>query len=409
MFSGIIKTIGTVTDLVQDHSCLRISICQSSPVSRLEAGASIAINGVCQTVVSTDGDDFTVVAMETTLQKTNLGKLELGTSVNIEPSLRLQDSIDGHLVQGHVQGQGRIRTIENMGIHLQVRVDLPPNILANCVPEGSVTLDGISLTIAELYHDGVMVSIIPYTLKHTTIQYWKIGDLVNAEGDMIGRYVRTLLQKDTLESRESTSTERVDLALQKLREGGMVIVFDSENRENEGDFIIPAENVTSEQINFMARNGCGLICQSITRERAQELNLPAMVQDSNALHDTAFTVSVDASKGTTTGISAGDRALTARLLASPAADKDDFCRPGHIFPIIASPKGLSERLGHTEASILLAELAGYRPSAMICEILNSDGSMARLDHLKRLSKHYDMPLLSISDLLEYSKNGENIL
>lgn len=195
----------------------------------------------------------------------------------------------------------------------------------------------------------------------------------------------------------------IEQALLDIQQGKMVIVVDDENRENEGDFIMAAELATPKAINFMATKGKGLICAPITSKIAQKLDLPLMVERLEDSMSTAFTISVDAKEGITTGISADDRAKTLNLLASEHTSPDDLCRPGHIFPLIAKAGGVLEREGHTEASIDLCELAGLKPAAVICEILNEDGSCARLNDLVKIAHKYELKIITIENLVEYKK------
>lgn len=197
----------------------------------------------------------------------------------------------------------------------------------------------------------------------------------------------------------------IEEAIEDLKLGKMLIVVDDEDRENEGDFIIPAEIITKEQVNFMITQGRGLVCAPITAYAAQRLNLPPMVARAEDSHETAFTVSVDAALHTSTGISASDRAMTLKLLSDPHGRPEDFVRPGHIFPLIAKDGGVRQRPGHTEAAIDLAKLAGYRPAGVICEILNEDGSCARVPQLRKLADKFDLKLITIADLIKFLNNN----
>jgi len=201
----------------------------------------------------------------------------------------------------------------------------------------------------------------------------------------------------------------IEDALEDIRQGKMVIVVDSEDRENEGDLVMAAEKATPQAINFMASKARGLICVSITKERAEELDLPPMVVDNTAPYKTAFTISVDAVEGTTTGISAQDRAITVKKLADPSAKAKDFARPGHVFPIIARKGGVLERTGHTEASLDLARLAGLYPAGVMCEIMNEDGTMARLPQLEEFAKKYGLKIVKIEDLVRYRMARESLV
>lgn len=196
--------------------------------------------------------------------------------------------------------------------------------------------------------------------------------------------------------------DRIEDAIKDIQEGKLVIVVDDEDRENEGDFITAARNVTPDVINFMTKYGRGLICATLPEDRCDELGLELMVNNNTALHETAFTVSVDLlGHGCTTGISAHDRAKTIQALINPATQPSDLGRPGHIFPLRAKKGGVLRRAGHTEAAVDLARLAGFEPGGVLVEIMNDDGSMARLPELIEVAKKFDFKLISIKDLIEY--------
>jgi 3,4-dihydroxy 2-butanone 4-phosphate synthase/GTP cyclohydrolase II len=202
----------------------------------------------------------------------------------------------------------------------------------------------------------------------------------------------------------------IEEALTEIRAGKVIIVVDDEDRENEGDFICAAETITSEMINFMSKHGRGLICAPIEEKRARELELDLMVKSNTALHNTAFTVSIDLiGKGCTTGISAYDRSTGIQALIDPATKAEDFARPGHIFPLIAKDGGVLRRTGHTEAAVDLARMAGLYPAGVLVEILNEDGSMARLPQLWELSKLMGIKIISIKDLVAYRMKTERLI
>ena len=208
----------------------------------------------------------------------------------------------------------------------------------------------------------------------------------------------------------SSELNRIEEAIEDIRQGKVVIVVDDEDRENEGDFVTAARNATPEVINFMARHGRGLICAPLTEERCEELGLDLMVRDNTALHETPFTVSVDLKgHGTTTGISASDRSKTMLALIDPAIHAADLARPGHIFPLKARNGGVLRRTGHTEAAVDLARLAGFEPAGCIVEILNDDGTMARLPELLDIAKRFDLKVISIEDLVAYRMATERIV
>ena len=201
----------------------------------------------------------------------------------------------------------------------------------------------------------------------------------------------------------------IEEALDDIRSGKLVIVVDDEDRENEGDLIAAAEKVTPEIINFMALHGRGLVCLPATPERLRELELEMMVGRNTALHGTPFTVSIDAVEGTTTGISAQDRAVTIRRFVDPDAQAPDFARPGHVFPLSARPGGVLRRAGHTEATVDLARLAGLYPAGVLCEILNPDGTMARLPQLMEMALQFHLKIITIRDLIAYRRRSEKLV
>jgi len=194
-----------------------------------------------------------------------------------------------------------------------------------------------------------------------------------------------------------------------LRAGKMVILVDEEDRENEGDLVLAADHVSAEAVNFMAKYGRGLICLTLTREHCQQLNLPLMVRDNGTSMGTNFTVSIEAATGVTTGISAADRALTIKTAVAKNAKPSDLVQPGHIFPLMAQPGGVLIRSGHTEAGCDLAAMAGCSPSAVICEIMKDDGSMARLPDLLEFAKEHQLKIGSITDLIQYRSQHESIV
>ncbi|MCB0700131.1 MAG: bifunctional 3,4-dihydroxy-2-butanone-4-phosphate synthase/GTP cyclohydrolase II [Chitinophagales bacterium] len=204
--------------------------------------------------------------------------------------------------------------------------------------------------------------------------------------------------------------DTIESAIDDIRNGKLVIVVDDEDRENEGDFITAARNVTPEIINFMSKHGRGLICAPITEERCDALNLNLMVENNTVLHQTPFTVSVDLrGHGCTTGISAHDRAKTVQALIDPNTKPEDLGRPGHIFPLRAKAAGVLRRTGHTEATVDLARLAGFEPAGVLVEIMNDDGTMARLPQLQEIAKKFDLKIISIKDLISYRLANETLI
>ena len=204
--------------------------------------------------------------------------------------------------------------------------------------------------------------------------------------------------------------DRIEDAIEDIRHGKMVIVVDDEDRENEGDFIIAAEHTTPEVINFMSKEGRGLICAALTEDRCVALELNPMVSANTSLHETAFTVSVDLiGQGTTTGISAQDRAKTVQALVAPGTKPSELGRPGHIFPLRAKTGGVLRRTGHTEAAVDLARLAGLEPAGVLVEVMNEDGTMARLPQLQEIAKKFSLKIISIKDLIDYRLKTDSLI
>lgn len=195
--------------------------------------------------------------------------------------------------------------------------------------------------------------------------------------------------------------QRVKTAIEAFKQGNGVLVLDDENRENEGDLIFPAETITTEQMAKLIRYGSGIVCLCITDERCKQLDLPPMVQDNTSVNKTAFTISIEAAKGVSTGVSAADRVTTIKAAVADDAKPSDLHRPGHVFPLRAAANGVLERNGHTEAAVDLARLAGYKEAGVICEITNDDGSMARTPELVEFVKKFGYPIVTIEDLIAY--------
>ncbi|MDW8056631.1 MAG: 3,4-dihydroxy-2-butanone-4-phosphate synthase, partial [Elusimicrobiota bacterium] len=198
-------------------------------------------------------------------------------------------------------------------------------------------------------------------------------------------------------------------AINELKKGKPLIVVDDPDRENEGDVVLPAEKVTPYWINFMAKYARGLICVALTEERLNKLKIPPMVYHQEVPHEAAFTVSVDAKEGITTGISAYDRATTIKKLIDPNSKPEDFVRPGHVFPLVYKEGGVLVRAGHTEASVDLAKLAGFYPAGVICEIMHEDGTMARLPELIKFAKKHKLKIITIADLIKYRRLTEKFV
>lgn len=217
---------------------------------------------------------------------------------------------------------------------------------------------------------------------------------------------------DTTDLRRTTYHEAlasIEEIIEDARNGKMFILIDDEDRENEGDLVIPAEMATPEAVNFMAKFGRGLICLAMTKERIDELGLPLMPRKHSSRHETAFTVSIEAKEGVTTGISAADRARTIAVAIDPACNRDEIVTPGHVFPLVAREGGVLVRAGHTEAAVDLARMAGLLPAGVICEIMNDDGTMARLPDLIQFAQYHGLKVGTIADLIAHRRRTESIV
>ncbi|MSO49913.1 MAG: bifunctional 3,4-dihydroxy-2-butanone-4-phosphate synthase/GTP cyclohydrolase II [Acidobacteria bacterium] len=209
--------------------------------------------------------------------------------------------------------------------------------------------------------------------------------------------------------RKASPFAPIDKAVQAFREGQMLVVVDDEHRENEGDLTMAASKVTPEAINFMVKHGRGLVCLSMTPERLTELEVPLEVSDNSSRRETAFCVSIDARAGTSTGVSAADRAHTVKVAIDPRTKPKDLARPGHVFPLRARPGGVLVRAGHTEAAVDLARMAGLEPAGVICEILNEDGTMARVPELTKFARKHKLLMITIADLIRYRMRTESLV
>ncbi|MBE6488196.1 MAG: 3,4-dihydroxy-2-butanone-4-phosphate synthase [Methanosphaera stadtmanae] len=204
---------------------------------------------------------------------------------------------------------------------------------------------------------------------------------------------------------EGTYQQRVDTAVDAIKNGKGVIVTDDESRENEGDMFFSAETITEEQMALLIREGSGIVCLCMTEDRADELDLPLMVEDNTSTYGTGFTITIEAAEGVTTGVSAADRVKTIKTAAADDAKAEDLHHPGHVFPLRAKNGGVLERDGHTEANIELMKLAGLKPMGVLCEITNPDGTMARMPEIIKFSQEHDMPVVTINDIIEYLKEN----
>jgi 3,4-dihydroxy 2-butanone 4-phosphate synthase/GTP cyclohydrolase II len=404
VFTGLVEEVGRVSSLERGEMlCLSISADRVAGDTR--AGDSVSVNGACLTVDEADDYTLTFFAMPETLRRTALGTLREGSPVNLERAMAASGRFGGHIVQGHVDGVGEVLAVRPEGEAEIWEFWAPEAVLRYCVEKGSICVDGISLTVVSVGDASFTVSILPQTRANTNLGGLREGSRVNLEADVIAKYVERLLEPRVAETFLRGAQEMpfspIEEIIEDIKLGKMVIVCDDEDRENEGDLTMAAELVTADDINFMASHGRGLICLPMAGEIVDRLEIPAMVTHNASRMGTAFTASIEAKEGITTGISAADRAHTCRVAVDDATGPEDLVMPGHVFPLRAKPGGVLQRAGQTEAAVDLARLAGMKPAGVICEIMKEDGTMARVPDLEKFSKEHDIKLVTVAQIIEY--------
>lgn len=399
MFTGIIESIQQITQIEIKDQSIQISVFKPEVFDDVKAGDSIAMDGVCLTVESCEKNLVFTLGLETLKVLRWTKEKLLGKTVNLERSLRFGDRIHGHFVSGHADGLTPLLRREVAGDCIILEFQIPPLFRNYFWPKGSIALNGVSLTINTVSSDFFSVCLIPETLKKTNLEKLQVGDVVSFECD---HFIKG-------EAAAATFTKSGFDAIQDIiadfQKGRMVILVDDEDRENEGDIIIAADFITPEAINFMSKNARGLICLALHPDQVARLQLPQMVSEENnsSPNKTAFTVSIEAAHGVSTGISAWDRAHTVSVASNPKSTPADILMPGHIFPIRAHKNGVLSRNGHTEAGVDLAILAGLNPAAVICEVINEDGTMARVPNLFKFAQRFGIKVGTIKDLENYLK------
>lgn len=424
MFTGIVGAMGTVEkiDRLTDESgtieSAVLTVNAGDIIADLEHGGSLSVNGVCLTATRTQEMQpgiFCADVMGETLARTNLGQVKPGTRVNLERCMAANGRFDGHVVQGHVDGLGTVSAVDNYPHWRTLRINIPTELAGHLAEKGSIAVNGASLTVTAVSaptepNPWFEVGLIPATLEATVLGELSVGDTVNLETDALAKYVQRLLEvsqtpvpNPTLaeQSQERHGLDSVEQAIVAIREGRAVVVVDDEDRENEGDIIFAAEHATTELMGFTIRYTSGVICTPMPQSRANELGLLPMVMNNEDPKGTAYTVSCDAKDNISTGISAADRALTARVLADAESTKDSITRPGHMFPLRAVDGGVAERAGHTEAAVELSRLAGLSGVGVIAELIHDDGSMMRFDALRAFATEHFLPMISIEELTRY--------
>ncbi|HEV8064118.1 MAG TPA: 3,4-dihydroxy-2-butanone-4-phosphate synthase, partial [Acidimicrobiales bacterium] len=344
-----------------------------------------------------------------TLRRSTLGDLHAGSAVNVEPALEVGNALDGHLVQGHVDGTGKVAKIDDEGIGRRIWIRTSSHVLTQLVPKGSVAVDGVSLTVAEMGRDRFSVALVPTTLAETTLGALDIGQRVNLETDLVAKLVETVGANAGAAVAAVVSALPwagplggrlgVEKVVAQFAAGGGVIVFDP-GREGEGDVMFAGARFRPESMAFMLTQVCGHTTVPCDLPRLDRLDIPPLPGEGDR-HGTAPHLPVDLAVGTGTGVSAVERSATIRRLAHPASTAADFLRPGHVFPLGGRPGGLAERPGHTEAALALCQAAGLPTVAAICEVMGSDGVMAGAAELERFSLRWGLPMVAVADLADW--------
>jgi 3,4-dihydroxy 2-butanone 4-phosphate synthase len=403
MYTGWVSEIGEVVERAGD----RIAIRAPKSAGRLEPGRSVSVAGVCVSVAWIADDVFGACLSQETQRRSNLAERDAGTRVNLELPLAAGDGLEGHLVQGHVDAVGKVVKIEAEGAGRRVWIKPPERVLEDLVAKGSIAVDGVSLTIAEVVRDRFSVALVPSTLADTTLSSLVEGDRVNLETDLIGKLVRhNSAQAGAALARAVGNSPwagavsgalGVEKIVQQFAAGGIVLVWDPE-RENEGDVICAGARLKAETFTFILTQACGYPCVPCDVARLERLEIPRLQGDGD-LHGTAFHLTVDLAANPGTGVSAAERAATVRRLADPDARPEDFRRPGHVNPLGAVPGGLRERAGHTEVTVALCRAAKLPTVGVCCEIMGRDGRMAGYDLLERMAVEWGVPLVAMPDLV----------
>ena len=405
MYRGFIAEIGTVVAIGERGIEIRApKLCES-----LALGGSISVAGVCLSAIEVGDEVFRAEVSSETARRSTLAELAAGARVNLEPPLRVGDALEGHLVQGHVDAVAKVVRIDEEPLGRRVWLRPPPRFLEVVVAKGSVAVDGVSLTIAEVHRDRFSVALVPITLAATTLGGLEVGDRVNLEGDLLDRLAQRY------EGRTRNALQRVVAAMPwkgcvsgrlgvekvvaQIAAGGCVVVWDP-TREGEGDVIAAGVELSPHTFAFLLTQAFGHTTVPCDRARLERLGIPPM-EGAGDHHGTAMYTSVDLATAKGTGVSAAERAATVRRLAQPDARPEDFVRPGHVFPLGARAGGLRERAGHTEATVALCRAAGLASVGVCCEIMSPDGHMAGPAELERFALHWGLPLIEIADLSTY--------
>jgi 3,4-dihydroxy 2-butanone 4-phosphate synthase/3,4-dihydroxy 2-butanone 4-phosphate synthase/GTP cyclohydrolase II len=405
MYRGFISEVGTVVEVGERGIEIRApKLCES-----LALGGSISVAGVCLSAIEVGDRVFRAEVSSETARRSTLAEQSSGARVNLETPLRVGDALEGHLVQGHVDAVAKVVRIDEEPLGRRIWLRPPQRFLELIVAKGSVAVDGVSLTIADVQRDRFSVALVPITLAATTLGGLEVGDRVNLEGDLLDR----LAQRH--EGRTRNALQRLVAAMPwkgcvsgrlgaekvvaQIAAGGCAVVWDP-TREGEGDVIAAGAELSPHTFAFLLTQAFGHTTVPCDRARLERLGIPPM-EGAGDHHGTAMYTSVDLAVVPGSGVSAAERAATVRRLAHPDARPEDFVRPGHVFPLGARAGGLRERAGHTEATVALCRAAGLASVGVCCEIMSPDGHMAGPAELERFALHWGLPLIEIADLAAF--------
>lgn len=402
MFNGIIFNQGVIKKITKRDKGINIFINSILKLTKKDIGVSVACDGVCLTLISIKNRLMEFYLSDETIQRSKFKFLKIKDNINLELPLKYGQKISGHICQGHVDTVGKISTIKKIDKSYLFDFEIIKKERKNLIEKASICINGISLTISKVTQKGFQVWVIPHTFKLTNLSSLKKSSLVNIEIDILSKYVRNYFN-------EKNNYASIESIINIAKKGGMFILVDDEKRENEGDLIISTSDSSAKNINFMAKYGRGLICLALDSIQAKRLNLSLMSPINQSRNKTAFTISIEAKKGITTGISAKDRAKTIKIASKKNVNKKDIVSPGHIFPIIAKDGGVLVRAGHTEASVDISKLAKKNNSAVICEIMNEDGTMAKGQDLFNFAKKHNLKIGKIEDLIAYRLKKEKLI
>jgi len=401
VYSGIITEVGTV---LERNSILSVRAPRTA--GELHPGGSVSVNGACLSAVDVDGDVFTADVSVETARRSTLGEIVEGVQVNLELPLIVGDSIDGHLVQGHVDAVGKVTRVDEEGAGARVWIRPPKRFLDGIIAKSSVAVDGVSLTVAELLTDRFSVALIPVTQRDTALGRLLVGDRVNLEADLFVKTAGELHLNAKTAARRSLAAlpwagelhgaTGVQRCIEQLVAGEAIVIYDPA-REAEADIVYAGSRFRPESMTFLRTTACGHTTVPCDQSRLDRLEIPALAGAGDR-HGTAYHLPVDLAAGTGTGVSAHDRAATIRRLARPEALPEDFLRPGHVFPLAGRHGGLRERRGHTEAALALCEAGELATVAVICEVMGGDGHMLSGAAVERFALRWALPMISIDEL-----------